>query len=86
MSADAQSAIRSTTQGFGAALGRAWSTYLRHRLQRQASAHLHAMSDRELKDIGLSRAQIDIAVEFGAAALAGGASHCNFRFLQQRHD
>ena len=73
MSADARHAIRSITQGIGAALGRAWSTYLKHRMQRQASVHLHAMSDRELKDIGLSRGQIDIAVEFGAAGIASPA-------------
>jgi uncharacterized protein YjiS (DUF1127 family) len=73
VSADAQNATRGITQGIGAALGRAWSTYLKYRMQRQAYAHLHAMSDRELKDIGLSRAQIGIAVEFGAAGIASPA-------------
>jgi uncharacterized protein YjiS (DUF1127 family) len=73
ISADAHNATRSITHGVGAALARAWSTYLQRRMQRQASAHLHAMSDRELKDIGLSRGQIDIAIEFGAGDIASPA-------------
>lgn len=35
---------------------------IRRRTESVALAHLHAMSDRELKDIGISRGQIGAAV------------------------
>ena len=36
--------------------------YTSWRVQQAAIAHLRSMSDRELKDIGLSRSQIECAV------------------------
>ena len=43
---------------------------VRRRMQRRAAAQLRAMGDRELRDIGLSRPQI----EFAVAGLGGGDS------------
>jgi uncharacterized protein YjiS (DUF1127 family) len=43
-------------------LGRWWRTYLDRRQQRMAMAQLGHMSDRELKDIGLDRAEIEAGV------------------------
>ena len=52
--------------GFFAAVGRAvkrwWLARLAKRMERAAIGHLHAMSDRELKDIGIHRSQIEFAV------------------------
>ena len=48
----------------GVALTRAWLAYLERRLYLQMSSGLYAMSDRELKDIGLSRAEIDAAIRY----------------------
>ncbi len=42
-----------------------WSAYINWRLQRAAVAHLQSLSDRQLKDIGLSRSQIRSAVSHG---------------------
>jgi uncharacterized protein YjiS (DUF1127 family) len=39
-----------------------WLAYLTRRMERAASIQLHAMSDQELQDIGLTRSQIDCAV------------------------
>lgn len=39
-----------------------WVAYLTWRIERAAIAHLEAMSDRELEDIGLTRSQIESAV------------------------
>lgn len=47
----------------GVALKSIWFAYLERRLHRQAFAQLHAMSDRELKDIGLVRSEIDAALK-----------------------
>jgi uncharacterized protein YjiS (DUF1127 family) len=41
---------------------RMWAGYLAWRMERVAIGQLRAMSDRELKDIGLQRSQIDFAV------------------------
>ena len=42
---------------------RQWGvTYMRWRIERAAIAHLRAMSDRELRDIGLLRSQVTQAV------------------------
>jgi uncharacterized protein YjiS (DUF1127 family) len=46
----------------GAALKGWWMAYVNWRLERLAITRLHAMSDRELKDMGVSRAQIEFAV------------------------
>jgi uncharacterized protein YjiS (DUF1127 family) len=45
-----------------ARLTRWWLAYIAWRIQRDAIAQLGSMSDRELKDIGLSRSQIECAV------------------------
>jgi len=44
-----------------------YCAYITWRLQRGAIAHLGALSDRELGDIGLSRGQIANAVKTGLA-------------------
>jgi uncharacterized protein YjiS (DUF1127 family) len=49
-------------RSIGAVLRRVWLAYLERRLHQQAAAQLHAMSDRQLKDIGVSRSQIDAAL------------------------
>ena len=46
----------------GAALKGWWMAYVNWRMERLAVYRLHAMSDRELKDMGVSRAQIEFAV------------------------
>jgi uncharacterized protein YjiS (DUF1127 family) len=48
-----------------AALKRLSTAYLNWRGERQAIAHLRAMSDAQLKDIGLVRSQIEVAVRVG---------------------
>jgi uncharacterized protein YjiS (DUF1127 family) len=48
--------------GIGVALRGLWFAYLERRLHRQAAAQLHAMGDRELKDIGLNRSEIESAL------------------------
>lgn len=45
-----------------AVVKRSWVAYLRRRIEEAAIALLHAMSDRELKDIGLTRSKIAGAV------------------------
>ena len=45
-----------------AAVRRWWSAYIAWRVQGAAIALLKSMSDRDLKDIGLSRLQVDAAV------------------------
>lgn len=39
-----------------------WAAYQRRRQRRAAAAELHQLSDRDLKDIGLRRSEIDAAV------------------------
>lgn len=46
----------------GRRLGRWWRAYMEWRLQRMAIAQLGHMSDHELKDIGLDRAEIEAGV------------------------
>ena len=62
-------AAASPVGSISVALKRIWFAYLERRLHRQASAQLHAMNDRELKDIGLVRSEIDAALR-GPDALA----------------
>ena len=45
-----------------AALRRWWVAYVKWRLNQLAIRQLNSMSDRQLKDMGLSRGQIDFAV------------------------
>jgi len=51
----------------GAALKGWWMAYVNWRLEQLAISRLHSMSDRELKDMGVSRAQIESAVRGEAA-------------------
>jgi uncharacterized protein YjiS (DUF1127 family) len=39
-----------------------WTAFITWRVQQAAVNHLKSMNDRELKDIGLSRSQIECAV------------------------
>lgn len=48
------------------ALQRSWIAYTDWRLQQLAISRLRRMSDRELKDIGLLRSQIELKVRGGA--------------------
>ena len=47
--------------GLAATLKSWWLAYIIWRIERAAIAHLHAMTDRELRDIGISRSEIEIA-------------------------
>ena len=46
----------------GATLKRWWVAYLTRRMHRLSIVHLRSMSDRELRDIGIVRAEIECAV------------------------
>jgi uncharacterized protein YjiS (DUF1127 family) len=52
-----------TYAAIGRTLTRWWIAYMNWRLQRLAINRLGCMSDRELKDIGVSRSQIELAVK-----------------------
>jgi uncharacterized protein YjiS (DUF1127 family) len=56
---------------FTVAVERRWSAYSRWRIEQRAAAQLHAMSDRELKDIGLIRSEIGYAVNIVPLGAAG---------------
>jgi uncharacterized protein YjiS (DUF1127 family) len=43
-------------------LGRWWMAYMKWRLDALAISQLQSMGDRELRDMGVSRAQIEFAV------------------------
>jgi uncharacterized protein YjiS (DUF1127 family) len=58
------------TAGLIDACKRMWAAYLAWRIERAAIEQLHTMSDRELKDIGLQRSQIEFAVGRGDHALS----------------
>jgi uncharacterized protein YjiS (DUF1127 family) len=53
---------RSRGSGLIAIVKTWWLSYLSRRIERAAIIQLHGMSDRELQDIGLTRAQIEGAV------------------------
>jgi uncharacterized protein YjiS (DUF1127 family) len=55
-------AAETPLQGLIRTLKRWWAAYIDWRLCQMAAAQLRSMSDRELKDIGLFRAQIEAAV------------------------
>ena len=50
------------------ALKRMWAAFIAWRIEQVAIGHLRAMSDRELKDIGLHRSQVEFAVRRGDRA------------------
>jgi uncharacterized protein YjiS (DUF1127 family) len=60
---------------FMAAVEHRWGTYSRWRVEQLAAAQLNAMSDRELKDIGLVCSEIDRAVNIVPLGPAGLGSH-----------
>ena len=64
---------QSHSSGLVAVLRRWWVAYLARRIEQAAIAQLGLMSDRELKDIGLTRSQIGYAVrgEPGEGAFSG---------------
>ncbi len=47
----------------GRTMKRWWLAYMTWRIERLAISRLSAMSDRQLKDIGILRSQIEIAVK-----------------------
>jgi len=51
--------------GIAATLKTWWSSYINWRLQQLAVSRLRSMSNRELKDIGVARAEIDFVVAGG---------------------
>jgi len=53
---------RTPASGLMATLTAWWMGYLMRRIERAAIMQLHAMSDRELQDIGLARTEIEWAV------------------------
>ena len=53
--------------GTGRVLRRWWMAYIKWRLERLAISKVKAMSDRELKDIGICRVQMEFAVRGEAA-------------------
>ena len=53
---------RSWAGGFAATVKRLWADYMTSRIEQAAIAHLWSMSDRELKDIGLTRSEVTNAV------------------------
>lgn len=55
-------AAQASPEGCGAALKRWWSAYMIRRMEAAAIDRLRSMSDRDLKDIGLTRAGIVPAV------------------------
>jgi uncharacterized protein YjiS (DUF1127 family) len=57
--------ISGVAVGLFAALVRHWRTGAAERRRLQAMASLHALSDRDLKDIGVPRSGIDWAVRHG---------------------
>ena len=59
----AGSASDARRKTIGAALKGWWMAYVNWRMERLAISRLHSMSDRELKDMGVSRAQIEFAVK-----------------------
>lgn len=48
--------------GLDIVLKRWWAAYMRRRAEHLAIARLHAMSDRQLRDIGIVRSEIEFAV------------------------
>jgi uncharacterized protein YjiS (DUF1127 family) len=57
--------VLSWGRGLGAWLGKWWVSYITWRVQRLAIRQLASMSDRELRDIGIARSEIAVAVTHG---------------------
>ena len=55
----------SASRWLGAVLKRWWIARMQRRLDRLAIRQLRAMSDRELRDIGVGRSQIEFCVRAG---------------------
>lgn len=59
-------AVASTAlRGIGTILKAWWFAYINWRVEQLAISRLRSMSNRELKDIGVSRAEIEFAVKGG---------------------
>ena len=67
---------RASNGGLVPALKAWWLACTAWRIERLAIARLRAMSDRQLKDIGIVRSQIELAVRSGAGRdrASGGSS------------
>jgi uncharacterized protein YjiS (DUF1127 family) len=57
------SAAHSSAGGLAATLKRWWVAYISWRIEQAAIGLLWSMSDRELKDMGLTRSEIMVAVK-----------------------
>jgi uncharacterized protein YjiS (DUF1127 family) len=66
MNASHRKVGRSFLGRLGAALLRAWTAYMTWRLEQLAIAQLSGLSERELKDLGLTRPQIMTVARRGA--------------------
>ena len=62
------------SSGFAEAARQTWNAFQSRREYRRAVAHMEAMTDRELKDIGVERWQIPHAVYGGRHAVRKSAS------------
>lgn len=58
-------AAGSSVQVVSSIVKRWWVVYMHWRMERLTVARLHAMSDRQLKDIGIVRSDIEFAVKHG---------------------
>ena len=62
---------------FAAAVDQGWTAFCQWRLEEIAIGQLNAMSDYDLKDIGLIRSEIDGAVRFAPTGSAAPDSGTN---------
>ena len=71
------------TPGLRAAVKGWWAGYRRRRRERLTAELLYRMSDRELKDIGIVRTQLDFGVRRGPERSPGGCrvGHCGHHTL-----
>ena len=58
----AKDLVKDLVKGLGATLNRWCVAYLTWRIERAAITQLWSMSDRQLRDIGISRSEIDSAM------------------------
>jgi uncharacterized protein YjiS (DUF1127 family) len=66
----------SVVRAAGRTMKRWWLAYMTWRIERLAISRLSAMSDRQLKDIGIQRSQIESAVLTGGAWSPGSLAPC----------